>query len=53
MAASMPDATSDHHRSSGTSSSPRRRSPYGVDRGFRDPQGNSVRLTQVMEHIGG
>lgn len=23
--------------------------PYGVDAGFRDPSGNSVRLTQVME----
>jgi predicted enzyme related to lactoylglutathione lyase len=23
--------------------------PYGIDAGFRDPSGNSVRLTQVME----
>ena len=23
--------------------------PYGIDCGFRDPSGNSVRLTQVME----
>ena len=23
--------------------------PYGIDYGFRDPSGNSVRLTQVME----
>ena len=23
--------------------------PYGIDTGFRDPSGNNVRLTQVME----
>jgi uncharacterized glyoxalase superfamily protein PhnB len=23
--------------------------PYGIDCGFRDPSGNSLRLTQVME----
>jgi len=23
--------------------------PYGIDCGFRDPSGNSIRLTQVME----
>ena len=23
--------------------------PYGIDAGFRDPSGNSFRLTQVME----
>jgi hypothetical protein len=23
--------------------------PYGVDAGFRDPSGNSVRLTQVAD----
>ena len=23
--------------------------PYGIDSGFRDPSGNSVRLTQVMD----
>jgi catechol 2,3-dioxygenase-like lactoylglutathione lyase family enzyme len=23
--------------------------PYGIDAGFRDPSGNSLRLTQVME----
>jgi hypothetical protein len=23
--------------------------PYGIDSGFRDPSGNSVRLTQVSE----
>jgi len=23
--------------------------PYGIDSGFRDPSGNSIRLTQVME----
>ena len=22
--------------------------PYGIDSGFRDPSGNSIRLTQVM-----
>ena len=26
--------------------------PYGVDSGFRDPSGNSFRLTQVREGIG-
>lgn len=25
------------------------RRPYGIDCGFRDPSGNSIRLTQVME----
>jgi catechol 2,3-dioxygenase-like lactoylglutathione lyase family enzyme len=25
------------------------RRPYGIDAGFRDPSGNSLRLTQVME----
>jgi uncharacterized glyoxalase superfamily protein PhnB len=23
--------------------------PYGIDSGFRDPSGNSIRLTQVMD----
>ena len=23
--------------------------PYGIDAGFRDPSGNSIRLTQVRE----
>jgi predicted enzyme related to lactoylglutathione lyase len=23
--------------------------PYGIDSGFRDPSGNSIRLTQVRE----
>ena len=23
--------------------------PYGIDSGFRDPSGNSVRLTQLAE----
>ena len=27
--------------------------PYGVDSGFRDPSGNSFRLTQVREGFGG
>jgi len=27
--------------------------PYGIDAGFRDPSGNSVRLTQVAENFGG
>ncbi|MFL5892677.1 MAG: VOC family protein [Solirubrobacterales bacterium] len=26
--------------------------PYGIDAGFRDPSGNSIRLTQVREGIG-
>ena len=26
--------------------------PYGVDAGFRDPSGNSVRLTEVREDFG-
>jgi predicted enzyme related to lactoylglutathione lyase len=26
--------------------------PYGIDAGFRDPSGNSFRLTQVMEMAG-
>jgi predicted enzyme related to lactoylglutathione lyase len=26
--------------------------PYGIDSGFRDPSGNSFRLTQVREGIG-
>jgi catechol 2,3-dioxygenase-like lactoylglutathione lyase family enzyme len=26
--------------------------PYGIDSGFRDPSGNSVRLTQVSEDLG-
>src|SRR5690242_18284134 len=26
--------------------------PYGIDAGFRDPAGNSFRLTQVRENIG-
>ncbi len=25
--------------------------PYGVDCGFRDPSGNSIRLTQVNERV--
>jgi uncharacterized glyoxalase superfamily protein PhnB len=25
--------------------------PYGVDSGFRDPSGNSFRLTQVSERV--
>jgi len=28
---------------------PPERRPYGIDAGFRDPSGNSFRLTQVME----
>ncbi len=38
-------------RMRGASSSPRRprRVPYGIDSGFRDPSGNSFRLTQVTE----
>jgi uncharacterized glyoxalase superfamily protein PhnB len=26
--------------------------PYGIDSGFRDPSGNSIRLTQVKELVG-
>ena len=26
--------------------------PYGIDAGFRDPSGNSIRLTQVAEDFG-
>jgi predicted enzyme related to lactoylglutathione lyase len=26
--------------------------PYGIDAGFRDPSGNSLRLTQVREGVG-
>ena len=26
--------------------------PYGIDAGFRDPSGNSIRLTQVAENFG-
>lgn len=26
--------------------------PYGIDCGFRDPSGNSIRLTQVSENLG-
>ena len=26
--------------------------PYGIDSGFRDPSGNSVRLTQVNDMFG-
>ena len=26
--------------------------PYGIDMGFRDPSGNSIRLTQVKEGVG-
>jgi predicted enzyme related to lactoylglutathione lyase len=26
--------------------------PYGIDSGFRDPSGNSLRLTQVLESFG-
>ena len=26
--------------------------PYGIDAGFRDPSGNSFRLTQVAEDFG-
>jgi predicted enzyme related to lactoylglutathione lyase len=26
--------------------------PYGIDAGFRDPSGNSFRLTQVAEFVG-
>jgi len=25
--------------------------PYGIDSGFRDPSGNSIRLTQVIETV--
>jgi predicted enzyme related to lactoylglutathione lyase len=27
--------------------------PYGIDSGFRDPSGNSVRLTQIADAFGG
>lgn len=27
--------------------------PYGIDAGFRDPSGNSIRLTQVSEVLAG
>lgn len=27
--------------------------PYGIDSGFRDPSGNSVRLTQLADALGG
>jgi uncharacterized glyoxalase superfamily protein PhnB len=27
--------------------------PYGIDAGFRDPSGNSVRLTQIRQNPGG
>jgi catechol 2,3-dioxygenase-like lactoylglutathione lyase family enzyme len=30
-------------------SEPPEQRPYGIDSGFRDPSGNSLRLTQVME----
>lgn len=30
-------------------SDPPTRQPYGIDTGFRDPSGNNIRLTQVME----
>ena len=26
--------------------------PYGIDAGFRDPSGNSIRITQVRENVG-
>jgi len=26
--------------------------PYGIDAGFRDPSGNSLRLTEVRENLG-
>lgn len=25
--------------------------PYGIDAGFRDPSGNSIRLTQIAEEF--
>ncbi len=28
---------------------PPTRQPYGIDTSFRDPSGNNIRLTQVME----
>ncbi|MBV8463627.1 MAG: VOC family protein [Acidimicrobiales bacterium] len=28
---------------------PPTRQPYGIDTGFRDPSGNNIRLTQVLE----
>ena len=30
-------------------SDPPERQAYGIDTGFRDPSGNSIRLTQVLE----
>jgi predicted enzyme related to lactoylglutathione lyase len=30
-------------------SDPPARQPYGIDTGFRDPSGNNIRLTQVLE----
>jgi predicted enzyme related to lactoylglutathione lyase len=27
------------------------RRPYGIDAGFRDPSGNSIRLTQPIESL--
>ncbi|HYM44760.1 MAG TPA: VOC family protein [Solirubrobacteraceae bacterium] len=30
-------------------SEPPEERPYGIDSGFRDPSGNSIRLTQVRE----
>jgi catechol 2,3-dioxygenase-like lactoylglutathione lyase family enzyme len=30
-------------------SEPPEQRPYGIDAGFRDPSGNSLRITQVME----
>ena len=32
-------------------SEPPEERPYGIDSGFRDPSGNSVRLTQVREDL--
>jgi predicted enzyme related to lactoylglutathione lyase len=31
---------------------PPEKRPYGIDSGFRDPSGNSIRLTQVLESFG-
>jgi predicted enzyme related to lactoylglutathione lyase len=31
---------------------PPEKRPYGIDSGFRDPSGNSIRLTQVLESVG-
>jgi uncharacterized glyoxalase superfamily protein PhnB len=33
-------------------SEPPEERPYGIDSGFRDPSGNSLRLTQVREGVG-